>query len=93
MEIIKGLVEQSELIAIILIPIIAGIVQVLKNTINLQDRYVPLLSLVTGAVVAMTITLSAGQPLTDAIIVGLISGLGACGLYDQKKIGDISSGK
>lgn len=90
MEIIKGLVEQSELIAIILIPIVSGFVQVFKNTLNLQDRYVPLLSLVTGATISMTIVLSAGQPLTDAIIVGLISGLGACGLYDQKKIGDTS---
>jgi hypothetical protein len=65
-----------------LVPVITGIVQVIKTTFpSLDQRFIPILSLLTG-ILAGTVVL--GFSLTGGF-AGLIFGLTASGFYDLGK--------
>ena len=63
--------------------LIAGLVGIAK-TFGLEKRYAYLLSLVLGMGVAVGHTLIGDWPVFEAIIVGMVLGLIAMGLYDVK---------
>ena len=83
---IEELMNNAVLLALVLAPITTGMIEVVKQTLNINKRYLPILSLLVGIVVAVTIALGTGQDVVQFVLVGIVGGLGASGLYDQKDI-------
>ena len=65
--------------------LIAGVVEVIKQATELDNKYIPLLSLVIGFGIGVAIALGFNLPLAETVLAGGISGLGASGLYDNFK--------
>ena len=82
----EELMNNAVLVAIILAPITTGIIEVVKQTLNVDTRYLPILSLLVGVLVAVAIAFGTGQDVVQFVLVGIVGGLGASGLYDQKDI-------
>ena len=87
---IEELINNAVLVAVILAPITTGIIEVVKQTLNIDNRYLPILSLLVGILVAVAIALGTGQDLVQYVLVGIVGGLSSAGLYDQAKIIDKS---
>ena len=87
---IEELINNAVLVAVILAPITTGIIEVVKQTLNIDNRYLPILSLLVGILVAVAIALGTGQDLVQYVLVGIVGGLSSAGLYDQTKIIDKS---
>lgn len=70
-----------------LVPIVVALVQVIKTTTNLDERFLPFTSLMTG-IIATTIYAWVFYPheVTVYSLIGVVVGLSASGLYDQKHI-------
>lgn len=83
---IEELMNNAVLMALVLAPITTGMIEVVKHTANIQERYLPLVSLLSGVAIAVLIALGTGQDIVQYIIVGVVGGLSSAGLYDQKKI-------
>lgn len=83
---IEELVNNAVLVAVILAPLTTGIIEVVKQTLNIDARYLPILSLLVGIFVAVAIALGTGQDVVQFVLVGIVGGLSASGLYDQVKI-------
>ena len=83
---IEELINNAVLVAVILAPITTGIIEVVKQTLNINNRFLPILSLLVGIFVAVAIALGTGQDVVQFILVGIVGGLSASGLYDQGKI-------
>ena len=83
---IEELMNNAVLMALVLAPITTGMIEVVKRTANIQERYLPLVSLLSGVAIAVLIALGTGQDIVQYILVGVIGGLSASGLYDQSKI-------
>ena len=83
---IEELVNNAVLVAVILAPLTTGIIEVVKQTLNIDARYLPILSLLVGVFVAVAIALGTGQDVVQFVLVGIVGGLSASGLYDQVKI-------
>ena len=83
---IEELVNNAVLVAVILAPLTVGIIEVVKQTLNIDARYLPILSLLVGIFVAVAIALGTGQDVVQFVLVGIVGGLSAAGLYDQSKI-------
>ena len=74
------------IIALAIVGLITALVQVLKTTLNLKKRYVPIVSLAVGILFGLLL-----QPLTDhnfytMAVAGLIGGLTASGTFDLTKV-------
>ena len=66
------------------VPIIVAIVQVVKMTGKIQDKYAPIVAIVAG--VAMSLLLGYKvNPLNTNILAGILYGLAASGLYSGVK--------
>ena len=83
---IEELMNNAVLVALMLAPITTGMIEVVKRTANIHERYLPLVSLLSGIAIAVLIALGTGQDIVQYILVGVIGGLSSAGLYDQKKI-------
>ena len=83
---IEELMTNAVLVAIILAPITTGIIEVVKQTLNINNQYLPILSLLVGIAIAILIALGTGQDVAQFVLVGIVGGLSASGLYDQVKI-------
>lgn len=83
---IEELVNNAVLVAVILAPLTTGIIEVVKQTLNIDARYLPILSLLVGIFVAVAIALGTDQDVVQFVLVGIVGGLSASGLYDQVKI-------
>ena len=66
---------------VILVPIVLGVVQVIKKT-GLSTRWSPLVSLVLGVLGAFLISQGFS---TGAILEGIVAGLSAAGLWSGTK--------
>ena len=85
MIILIEILDSAVIVAGALVFIISGIVEVIKQAIDLHTKYIPLLSLVIGLVTGVAIALGFNLPLAETILAGGIGGLGASGLYDNFK--------
>ena len=83
---IEELMNNAVLMALVLAPITTGMIEVVKRTANIQERYLPLVSFLSFIAIAVLIALGTGQDIVQYILVGVIGGLSSSGLYDQKKI-------
>lgn len=74
--------EAVLLFATILSPVVAALVELIKQTVNIQKNYLPLIALVIGLLVSFV-----AYPFTDMELVlrlwsGGFAGLAATGLYE-----------
>lgn len=74
------------IIALAIVGLITALVQVLKTTLNLTKRYVPIVSIAVGILFGLLL-----QPLTEyniytMAVAGLIGGLAASGAFDLSKV-------
>ena len=67
-----------------LVVITIGIVEVIKRAVGLNNNLLPLVGLVVGVVLVVLANFTGLTALP--ILGGLVVGLSAAGLYDQKKI-------
>lgn len=79
------ILDNAVIVAGALVFIISGIVEVIKQATDLNNKYIPLLSLVIGFGTGVAIALGFNLPLAETILAGGIGGLGASGLYDNFK--------
>lgn len=86
---IEELINNAVLVAAILAPITTGIIEVVKQTLNIDNQYLPILSLLVGILIAVLIAIGTGQDIVQFVLVGIVGGLAASGLYDQVKIKEI----
>ena len=79
------ILDNAVIVAGALVFIISGIVEVIKQATDLNNKFIPLLSLVIGFGTGIAIALGFNLPLAETILAGGIGGLGASGLYDNFK--------
>jgi L-cystine uptake protein TcyP (sodium:dicarboxylate symporter family) len=77
-----------EFFQLVIIPIIIGIVEVVKRA-GLPVKFSPLVSVTLGVIFGILYV----QPLLDGIVIGLMVGLSATGLYSGGKNVFTTSGK
>lgn len=66
--------------------IVVGFVQVIKTTLNLKSRYVPIISIVISLIVILAYTFFEHLPTTWKVVeTGIIVGLTSCGLWSGAK--------
>ena len=82
----EELINNAGLMAVVLAPITTGVIQVIKQTFTIDHKYLPVISLLVGVVIAALIAVLFDQDLSQFLLVGIIGGLSSAGLYDQKKI-------
>lgn len=91
MDILVDLLKETEIAAILFIGAVKGIVEALKLAFIIDTRFLPLISIVVGVVFNVTLAIFLKLPIPNAFLLGVISGLGASGYYDNvqagKKIG------
>lgn len=76
--------ELRDVIGLAGVPLIAALVQVAKAWIK-EERYYPLLALAMGLALNVGVALALGGNLPTALVLGLVAGLAASGLYSQGK--------
>lgn len=77
--------EALELIpGVLAVPVILAIIELFKQT-GYNVKHAPILAIVLGQVFALGSLYYGGTPLYTAIIMGLLAGLGAIGLYSGAK--------
>ncbi|SCG82726.1 hypothetical protein DW1_1153 [Proteiniborus sp. DW1] len=68
----------NEYLTLVLVPILIGILEVIKRTELFNKKFIPVASLVLGILFGIAFT---GLNVKDGIIAGLFIGLSAVGLY------------
>lgn len=66
------------------IPLVTALVELCKRTDGeLEPEVLPLLAVVFGVAVNLAVGASLGTSWVDAVLVGVVTGLAASGLYDH----------
>lgn len=78
-------VEQMAVLATVLVPVIAALVQLIKGSINLPKKSLPLLSFAFGVIVAALAYPFTDLDLTLRLWAGAIAGLGGTGFFEMLK--------
>lgn len=73
---------ENPYIALLLIPILVGILEAIKKADFINTKYMPLISIVLGIGIGIVFTEFA---IKDGIIAGLFIGLSAVGLFSGQK--------
>lgn len=73
------------LVAITLVAIVTAVVEVLKRTFNIKKRYLPIVSIAVGILIALILWPLSEFELYYMIVVGFIAGLTASGTFDALK--------
>ena len=66
----------------LLIPLTIGIVEVVKRATKMGSRYIPLVAVVVGLVLAFLLNV---EVLSSTLLPGAVAGLSAVGLWDIAK--------
>ena len=72
----------NEYLMVVLVPILVGILQVVKKTELVDMKFIPVVSIVVGLLLGIFFS---GYQLKEGIIAGLIIGLSAVGLFSGTK--------
>ncbi len=67
---------------ILLAPLVVGLVEAIKRSFGLAERWAPILSITFG--VGLKLVIDPGK-LVEGVIVGIMIGLSASGLYSGSK--------
>lgn len=72
------------LFALVLVPIITALVEVVKKTVSTPINLIPLIAIVIGLLVGALYTFTE-LPLTSRLWAGLLAGMAATGLFELIK--------
>lgn len=76
-------ITQLLIVALAIVPFCNAVVQVVKTTVTVPSRFVPILSIVIGIALGGVFTfITDGYTLTQILIAGGIAGMASCGIYD-----------
>lgn len=70
---------QMELVNLSIVPIVVGLLEVLKKAIKVDNRFLPAISLLVGIAINLSVI---GGVSVQSVLGGIILGLSASGLYD-----------
>lgn len=76
--------ELVDVIGLAGVPLIAALVQVAKAWVG-EERYYPMMALALGLALNTGIALARHGDFPTAVLLGLVAGLAASGLYSQGK--------
>lgn len=77
--------EEVLVFATILSPILTALLEALKRAINIDGKYIPLLSILVGMILGVLAFIFTDLGLAARLWAGAISGLGATGLFELGK--------
>lgn len=83
--------NEAIIIAAILTPLVSGLTQAIKRSVPKLKGHPEAVSLGTGVLLSILVSIGFGQDLPYMILAGVVSGLAASGLYDNIK-GDKNNG-
>lgn len=78
----EAIMNEAVITAGILLPIITIVMQAIKQLEVVNNKYLPLISMVTGIAVGAVLSVVFEQDLALYIVGGFLAGAGASGLYD-----------
>ncbi|HEX5417739.1 MAG TPA: hypothetical protein VFZ25_18940 [Chloroflexota bacterium] len=71
------------------VPLVVALVQLVKvSEPALPEHYWPAVALLVGVVFNVGLALAMGTGLAAAVLVGVVTGLSASGLYSYSRVGD-----
>lgn len=76
--------ELTDVIGLAGVPLIVALVQVTKAWV-VEERLYPVLALVLGLALNIGLAAARGSDLPAAVLLGIVAGLAASGLYSQGK--------
>ncbi len=76
--------ELLDVIGLAGVPLIAALVQIAKSWVS-DERYYPVIALAVGLTLNLGIAYARQSDLPTAVLLGLVAGLAASGLYSQGK--------
>ena len=68
--------------ALILSPIVSGIVQAIKKYVNIDGLQIIVVAILTGVLLLGAIAYVFALPLAESLLLGLLSGLGSIGAFE-----------
>ena len=88
---LNALNQNALAISVVMMPMILGIVELIKKTVDVPTRYLPALTFGTAIVLSWLVAIFKGYDFVTFTVVGVMGGLSASGLYDQTKISEMDS--
>ena len=82
---LTNLLQELLVVAALLIALTAAFTEVIKKTVGLKKRYLPITSVVTGIIIGLIVWPLTTLGLYYMLVVGFISGLAASGTFDIAK--------
>ena len=76
--------ELSDFVGLAAVPVIIGLVEIVKRWIA-DDRWYPLIALVLGMAINAAIAYQTAGNYLLAVLIGVVAGLAASGLYSGQK--------
>ncbi|MGX7091168.1 holin [Hutsoniella sourekii] len=81
--IIDNIILQSAIMA----GIIGVLIEAIKKAVDIDSRYLPLVSGGIGLIAGLVLAYIYGLPIPDNALAGMLAGFSASGFYDATKIG------
>lgn len=78
----EAIMNEAVIAAGILLPVITIIMQAVKQLEAVNNKYLPLISIVTGIAVGAVLSIVFNQDLALYSVAGFLAGAGASGAYD-----------
>lgn len=78
----ETIMNEAVIAATILLPIITIVMQAIKQLEAVNNRWLPIISMVTGIATGAILSVVFNQDLALYIVGGFLAGAGASGLYD-----------
>ena len=76
--------ELTDFVGLAAVPVIIGLVEIVKRWIA-DDRWYPLIALLLGVAINAAIAYQTGTDYLLAVLIGIVAGLAASGLYSSGK--------
>lgn len=71
--------------ATLIVPVVMALVEVVKRTVNMDNKYATLVSLIVGLLVGLAGSIFTDLDLVSRLWAGALAGLSSSGLYDLIK--------
>lgn len=76
--------EQAEMmvLATVLVPIITGLLQVVKQSVNLRKNWIPAVAVITGLIIGLIASPFSDLDLAYRLWAGGLAGMGSVGFFE-----------
>lgn len=80
------ILDNIVVLSVVMAGIVGALIEVVKATFNIDNRYLPILSALTGLIVGLLLAYLYNLPVPDHALAGMLAGLSASGFYDNVKM-------